>query len=256
MRLENRVGIVTGAGRNIGEAVAHSFANEGARVAVVDIREEPAKAVANAINQAHPGSALAIAADMSSSADVQRMVASVVSQWNSIDILVNNVAVTDHKPILQLEEDEWDLVMKVTLKSQFLCSKYVAKQMVEQGRGGSIINIASTSGHRGRADAIAYSAAKGGVLNFTRSLAIQLSPYKIRVNSVTPNRVGSPVGQETIAGGNREVTNLVGRQGMPPDIAAVVTFLASDDASFIAGADILADGGSLQGSMPFTRPQR
>ena len=192
MRLENRVGIVTGAGRNIGEAVAHSFANEGARVAVVDIREEPAKAVANAINQAHPGSALAIAADMSSSADVQRMVASVVSQWNSIDILVNNVAVTDHKPILQLEEDEWDLVMKVTLKSQFLCSKYVAKQMVEQGRGGSIINIASTSGHRGRADATAYSAAKGGVLNFTRSLAIQLSPYKIRVNSVTPNRVGSP----------------------------------------------------------------
>jgi len=253
MRLENRVGIVTGAGRNIGEAVAHSFANEGARVAVVDIREEPAKAVADSINQAHPGCALAIAADMSSSADVQRMVSSVMEHWGSIDILVNNVAVTDHKPILELEEEEWDRVIKVTLKSQFLCTKYVAKRMVEQGRGGSIINIASTSGHRGRADATAYSAAKGGVLNLTRSLAIQLSPYKIRVNSVTPNRVGSPVGQETIPGGNREVSNLVGRQGMPPDIAAVVTFLASDDASFINAADILADGGSLQGSMPFSR---
>ena len=253
MRLENRVGIVTGAGRNIGEAVAHSFANEGARVAVVDIREEPAKAVTEAINKAHPGCALAIAADMSSSADVQRMVSSVMERWGSIDILVNNVAVTDHKPILELEEEEWDRVIKVTLKSQFLCTKFVAKRMVEQGRGGSIINIASTSGHRGRADATAYSAAKGGVLNLTRSLAIQLSPYKIRVNSVTPNRVGSPVGQETIPGGNREVSNLVGRQGMPPDIAAVVTFLASDDASFIAAADILADGGSLQGSMPNPR---
>jgi len=253
MRLENRVGIVTGAGRNIGEAVAHSFANEGARVAVVDIREEPAKAVAEAINKVRPGSALAIAADMSASAEVQRMVASVVDHWGSIDILVNNVAVTDHKPILELDEEEWDRVIRVTLKSQFLCTKFVAKRMVEQGRGGSIINIASTSGHRGRADATAYSAAKGGVLNLTRSLAIQLSPYKIRVNSVTPNRVGSPVGQETITGGNREVSNLVGRQGMPPDIAAVVTFLASDDASFIAAADILADGGSLQGSMPNPR---
>lgn len=253
MRLENRVGIVTGAGRNIGEAVAHSFANEGARVAVVDIREEPAKAVAEAINKAHPGCALAIAGDMSSSSDVQRMVSSVMEHWGNIDILVNNVAVTDHKPILELEEEEWDRVIRVTLKSQYLCTRFVAKRMVEQGRGGSIINIASTSGHRGRADATAYSAAKGGVLNLTRSLAIQLSPYKIRVNSVTPNRVGSPVGQETIAGGNREVSNLVGRQGMPPDIAAVVTFLASDDASFIAAADILADGGSLQGSMPFSR---
>jgi len=256
MRLENRVGIVTGAGRNIGEAVAHSFADEGARVAVVDIREEPAKAVAEAINKAHPGCALAIAADMSSSTEVQRMVSSVVAKWDSIDILVNNVAITDHKPILELEEEEWDRVIRVTLKSQYLCTRFVAKRMVEQGRGGSIINIASTSGHRGRADATAYSAAKGGVLNLTRSLAIQLSPYKIRVNSVTPNRVGSPVGQETIPGGNREVSNLVGRQGMPPDIAAVVTFLASDDASFIAAADILADGGSLQGSMPFSRQPR
>jgi len=256
MRLENRVGIVTGAGRNIGEAIAHSFANEGARVAVVDIREEPAKAVAASINGARPGCALAIAADMSSSADVQRMVSSVMEHWGSIDILVNNVAVTDHKTILELDEEEWDRVIQVTLKSQFLCTKFVAKRMVEQGRGGSIINIASTSGHRGRADATAYSAAKGGVLNLTRSLAIQLSPYKIRVNSVTPNRVGSPVGQETIPGGNREVSNLVGRQGMPPDIAAVVTFLASDDASFINAADILADGGSLQGSMPSLRQPR
>ncbi len=256
MRLENRVGIVTGAGRNIGEAVAHSFAKDGAKVAVVDIREQPAKAVTDAINAAHPGAALAVAADMSSGTDVQRMVSSVVERWGGIDILVNNVAITDHKTVLELGEDEWDQVIKVTLKSQFLCTKYVAQRMVEQGRGGRIINIASTSGHRGRADATAYTAAKGGVLNLTRSLAIQLSPYGIRVNSVTPNRIGSPVGQETIAGGNREVSNLVGRQGMPPDIAAVVSFLASDEADFIAATDFLADGGSLAGSVPTPRQSR
>lgn len=255
MRLEKRIGIVTGAGRNIGEAIAHSFAREGACVAVVDAHEGRGRAVADAINEDHPGSATSIVCNVASGAEVQRMVAEVVGRWGGVDILVNNAAITDHKPLLELEEAEWDLVMAVTLKSQFLCSKYVAQRMVEQGRGGRIINIASTSGHQGRADATAYSAAKGGVLNFTRTLAIQLAPHGIRVNSVTPNRIGSPVGLDAIPEGMR-VSNLVGRQGMPPDIAAAVTFLASADADFITGADLLVDGGALAGGAPFSASGR
>ena len=162
---------------------------------------------------------------------------------------MNNAAITDHTPALDLEEEEWDRVIDVTLKSVFLTVKYVGRQMRDQGRGGKIINIASTSGHRGRADATAYSAAKGGVLNLTRSLAIQLAPYGVRVNSLTPNRIGSPVGQETMPETGRGVTNLVGRQGMPPDIAVGVVFLASAEADFIAAADLLVDGGSLAGGL-------
>ena len=255
MKLENRVAIITGGGRNIGEAVGHAFVAEGARVALVDVRVEAAQTVADAINAVTPGSAIAVAADVSSDADVQRMVSSVVTQLGGIDILVNNAAITDHTPVLDLEEDEWDRVIDVTLKSVFLCVKYAGRQMRDQGRGGRIINVASTSGHRGRADATAYSAAKGGVLNLTRSLAIQMSPFGVRVNSITPNRIGSPVGQEISPETGRGIVNLVGRAGVPNDIAAAAVFLASDDADFIAAADILVDGGSLAGGIPFvTQP--
>jgi NAD(P)-dependent dehydrogenase (short-subunit alcohol dehydrogenase family) len=249
MRLEARVAIVTGAGRNIGEGVAHLFATEGARVAVVDLDGRQAEAVAAAINAEHPGQALPIACDVSSSPDVQRLVNQVVDQWGGIDILVNNVAITDHDNILDLDEDEWDRVLRVSLTSVFLCSKYVARRMVERGRGGGIINIASTSGHRGRDNATAYTAAKAGVLNLTRTLAMQLARYSIRVNSVTPNRIGSPVG-EAVVPENREVTNLVGRRGVPHDIAAAAAFLASDDASFITAEDLVVDGGSLYAVSP------
>lgn len=250
MRLENKVAIVTGAGRNIGEAVGQAFVKEGASVALVDIRLDAVQAVADAINTANPGRALAIATDVSSATSVEAMVASTVSAFGGVDIVVNNAAVTDHTPCLDLEESEWDNVIDVTLKSVFLCVKYAGRQMRDQGRGGRIINIASTSGHRGRADATAYSAAKGGVLNLTRSLAIQMAAYGVRVNSITPNRVGSPVGQETIPQTGRGVSNLVGRQGMPPDIAAAAVFLASDESDFIAAADLLVDGGSLAGGLP------
>jgi NAD(P)-dependent dehydrogenase (short-subunit alcohol dehydrogenase family) len=248
-RLDNRVAVVTGAGRNIGEAIAHAFADEGARVAVVDLDARTAEAVTAAINAAHPGQALAVTADVSKGDDVRRLMATVADQWGAIDVLVNNVAITDRKTVLELEEDEWDRVMTVCVKSQFLCSKYAAERMIQAGRGGNIICIASTSGHRGRKDATAYSAAKAATLNLARSLAIQLAPYGIRVNSVTPNRIGSPVGQAEVPA-NREVSNLVGRRGEPRDIAAACVFLASDDAGFIAAADILVDGGSLAAGGP------
>ena len=249
MRLENRVGIITGAGRNIGEAIAHAFADEGARVAVVDLDTPSAEAVAAAINARHGGRALAVSADVASEGDVQRLMSTVAGQLGGVDVLVNNVAITDRKPVLELDVEEWDRVMAVCLRSVFLCSKYTARQMIEQGRGGCMINIASTSGHRGRKDATAYTAAKAGVLNLTRSLAIQFAPHGIRVNSVTPNRIGSPVG-EAVVPESRLVSNLVGRRGEPRDIAAACVFLASDDAGFIAAADLVVDGGALAAGGP------
>jgi len=250
MALENGVAIVTGGGRNIGEAVAHRFANAGVNVAVVDLRIDAANAVASAINVRRSGSALAIAADVSSPEDYQRVVKEVVDRWGSIDILVSNAAITDRRTLFELTLEEWNQVLGVNLTGVFLGAKYVGKQMADQGRGGRIINIASTSGHRGRQSGMAYSAAKGGVLNLTRSLAIALAPHGIRVNSVSPNRIGSPVGQESAPEGGREVVNLVGRPGTPEDIAAAVEFLASEGGDFVSGTDLLVDGGSMAG--PFS----
>jgi NAD(P)-dependent dehydrogenase (short-subunit alcohol dehydrogenase family) len=244
MKLDGRVAIVTGAGRNIGEAVATMFAREGARVALGDVDRGRAGAAADRINANHAGAALSLVCDVSVKGDVQGMVSAVVSHFGRIDVLVNNVAITDRKTVLDLDEEEWDRVLRVTLTSVFLCTKYAGRQMVQQGGGGSIINVASTSGHRGRSNATAYTAAKGGVLNLTRSLAIQLAPYRIRVNSLTPNRIGSPVGEDTVRE-RGSVKNLVGRNGVPLDVAKAALFLASDDAEFITAADLLVDGGAL-----------
>ncbi|HEX9443794.1 MAG TPA: SDR family oxidoreductase [Candidatus Binatia bacterium] len=244
MKLENKVAIVTGAGRNIGEEIARRFAAEGARVAVVDLDKARGEKVAGEINALHPDRALAVVCDVSSSADVEKMVRAVAQKWGGVDVLINNAALTDRKNILDLTEQEWDKVIAVTLKSVFLCVKSAARAMIEGKRKGRIVNIASTSGHVGRPDATAYTAAKGGVLNLTRSLAAQLAPHGIRVNSVTPNRIGSPVGEDVVPE-NRYVKNLVGRRGVPADIAAAVLFLCLEESDFITAADLLVDGGAL-----------
>ncbi|MEK6601293.1 MAG: SDR family oxidoreductase [Candidatus Binatota bacterium] len=244
MRLENKVAIVTGAGRNIGEEISRTFAQEGARVAVVDLDKGRGERVAGEINAAHRDHALQCICDVSSSSDVEKMVRAVAQKWGGVDILVNNAAWTDRKNILDLTEEEWDKVMAISLKSVFLCTKFAARSMVEQKRAGRIVNIASTSGHTGRPDATAYTAAKAGILNLTRSLAVQLAPHGIRVNSVTPNRIGSPVGEDVVPE-NRFVKNLVGRRGTPKDIAAAVLFLCSEESDFITAADLLVDGGAM-----------
>jgi len=246
LKLEKKVAVVTGAGRNVGEAIARAFVSEGASVAVVDVNEARARSVVESLNAERPDAALALQCDVTSSAEVERMVARVVQQWEGVDILVNNVGVVDHKTVLELDEAEWDRVIAITLKSVFLCTKQVAGRMVAKGRGGRIINIASTSGHRGRADSTAYPSAKGGVLNLTRSLAVQLAPFHIRVNSITPNRVRTEVGPGE-SPRSRTVTNLIGRQCIPEDVARLALFLASDDADFLTGSDFLIDGGVLAG---------
>jgi NAD(P)-dependent dehydrogenase (short-subunit alcohol dehydrogenase family) len=241
MKLRDQVAIVTGAGRNIGEEIAKLFAAEGAKVAIVDMDKPRGERVAGAIKAAG-GEAELFIADVSKGSDVAALVRAVADRFGRIDILVNNVAVSDNKHIFDITEEEWDRVLAVTLKSQFLMAKHVAQQMVAQGTAGRIVNIGSTSGFMGRGRAIAYSAAKGGVANLTRAMAAQLAPHKIRVNAIVPNKIGSPVGKDEFDS-TRPVPNMAKRPGQPEEAAKAVLFLVSDDSSFVYGANLFVDGG-------------
>ena len=244
MRLENQIAIVTGAGRNIGEDVAKLFVEEGAKVAVVDLDPARGSRVAGEINAKNPGKAISVVCDVASASSVDQMVQTAVKAFGGVDILVNNAAWTDHKTLFDITDEEWDRVMSVCLRSVWYCTRAAAKVMIEQKRRGKIINIASTSGHWGRKEATAYTTTKTGVLNLTRSIAVQLAPEGIRVNSISPNRIGSPVGQEEVPE-NRFVRNLAGRRGVPMDIAKAAVFLACDESDFIYAVDLPVDGGAL-----------
>jgi NAD(P)-dependent dehydrogenase (short-subunit alcohol dehydrogenase family) len=241
MKLSNQVAIITGAGRNIGAEISKTLAGEGARVAILDLDKDRSNKVAAEIVKSG-GEAAAFVADVAIEADIAHAVAAIVAQWGRIDILINNAAISDNKNILDITKEQWDAVIAVTLTGPFLMSQHVARQMVTQGSGGKIVNVGSTSGFFGRSRAIAYAAAKGGIANLTRAMAVQLAPYKIRVNGVVPNKIGSPVGKDEFDP-SRPVVNLVGRPGMPFDMARAVLFLVSDDSDFIAGNMLFVDGG-------------
>ena len=244
MKLKDQVAVITGAGRNIGKATAKLFAAEGARVAVVETHQGRGQSVVDEISHAGED-AILVLCDVSKSSDVQEMVKTVVARFGAIDILVNNAALTDHANILDSTEEEFDKVIAVSLKGPYLVTKYVAAQMVKQDRGGRIVNFGSTSGLIGRADGIAYAAAKAGVINMTRALAVQLSPHRIRVNCVVPNRSGSPVGFDDDVTGSRTFENLAGRLGTADDQAKAALFLVSDDSEFIYGHPLVVDGGVM-----------
>jgi NAD(P)-dependent dehydrogenase (short-subunit alcohol dehydrogenase family) len=241
MKLANQVAIITGAGRNIGEEAAKLFASEGAAVAVVDMDHGRAEKVASAIT-ASGGKAKAYVCDVSQEDQIVDTVKAVGADWGRLDILVNNVAISDNKHLFDITKAEWDRVFAVCLTAPMLFSKYAAKEMIKGGRGGKIVNVSSTSGHYGRTRAIAYTSAKAGVINLTRSLAIQLAAHNIRVNCVVPNKIGSPVGKDEF-NPDRKVINLRNRPGEPIDLARAMLFFASDDSDFIVGAELFVDGG-------------
>lgn len=244
MKLQGQVAIITGAGRNIGKAMAKLFAAEGAKIAVVEMNEGRGQAMVDGINNAGH-EAMLVLCDVSKSSDVQEMVNKVVTGFAGIDILVNNAALTDHANIFDSTEEEFNKVIAVSLKGPYLVTKYVAAQMAKQGRSGKIVNFGSTSGMIGRADGIAYAAAKAGVINMTKAMAVQLAPYHIRVNCIVPNRSGSPVGFDDDVTGNRTFENLAGRLGTAEDQAKAALFLVSDDSDFIYGHPLVVDGGVM-----------
>ena len=244
MKLDRQVAMITGAGRNIGKAMAKLFASEGAKIAVVEVHQGRGQAVVDEIQRSGQ-EALLVLGDVSRSADVRAMVDKVVERFGGIDILVNNAALTDHATILDSREEEFDRVVAVSLKGPYLVTQCVARQMVKQGRGGKIVNFGSTSGMIGRFDGIAYAAAKAGVINMSRAMAVQLAEYKIRVNCVVPNRSGSPVGYDDDVAGSRTVQNLAGRLGTAEDQAKAALFLVSDDSEFVYGHALVVDGGVM-----------
>lgn len=241
MKLSDQVAIVTGAGRNIGEEISKTLAREGAKVAVVDLdKGRGAKVVAEI--KAEGGEAETFIANMAVEAEISAVVQAVMARWGRIDILVNNAAISDNKTILDITKEQWDAVIAVTLTGPFLMSQYVARRMVVQGTAGRIVNVGSTSGFFGRSRAVAYAAAKGGVAQLTRAMAVQLAPHNIRVNGVVPNKIGSPVGKDQFDP-TRPVVNLRGRPGVPLDMARAVLFLVTDDSDFIVGNMLFVDGG-------------
>jgi len=243
MKLDGQIALITGAGRNIGKAMAKLFAAEGAKIAVAEMHEGRGQAVVDEINKS--GEAMLVLGDVSKASDAEAMVKKVAAKFGGIDILVNNAALTDHANIFDSTEEEFDKVIAVSLKGPYLMTKYAAEQMRRQGRGGKILNFGSTSGMIGRFDGIAYAAAKAGVINMTRALAVQLAQYKIRVNCVVPNRSGSPVGFDDDVAGNRTFENLAGRLGTADDQAKAALFLVSDDSDFIYGHPLVVDGGVM-----------
>ena len=235
--------LVTGAGRGIGRGIAERFAGAGASVAVNDIDGEAAAATAQSIRD-DGGTAMAVPADVSDSAQVGAMVDSIMAAHGRVDVLVNNAGVVS--PMLHfLEADEawWRRIIDVNLTGHFLVSHPVARIMAEQG-GGSIINMSSGGATRAHRSFTAYDATKGGIEALTRAMALDLGPYNVRVNALVPGSIdttGMPAGERALRGENVPL----GRIGEPLDMTGAALFLASDDAAYITGETLRVDGGML-----------
>ena len=244
--LQGRVALVAGVGPNIGQRVATLLAESGAAVVCVDRDADTAARCAAAVAAAGVDS-LAVAGDISTPDGVAKIFGQATERFGVVDALVNNAAVSIPHGTLNTTPEEWQLVMNVTLTGTFLMSQEFARRLIEAQKPGSMVNVASTSGHRGRKNAVAYCSAKGGVLNLTRALAMDLAPHKIRVNSVSPTKTGAAIGDDgSAAASARDFSEIpLGRLGTPDDQAHAVRFLLSDEAAFITGMDIRVDGGTL-----------
>jgi NAD(P)-dependent dehydrogenase (short-subunit alcohol dehydrogenase family) len=251
LSLEGKVALVTGAASGIGRGIALRLAEMGAFAAILDIDEARAAETAAEI-ESSGGAAVHLHCDVSSSADCRRAVATLIEKKGRIDILCNSAGIAIRKNIVELSEDEWDRTLDVILKSVYLLSHEVVPHMIRQG-GGSIVNIGSGWSLKGGPRAASYCAAKGGVVNLTRAIAIDHGRDNIRVNCVCPGDVDTGMlrGECAQLGENveafmREAANRpLGRVGTPDDVANAVLFLVSPMSSWITGAALVVDGGGL-----------
>ena len=260
MRLSGKVALVTGTSPNIGGGIAEVLAAEGAAVVCVDSRAENAADCARYIKSTD-ARALAVTCDVTDENQVAAAVAAAREAFGGIDILVNSAAFFNKKGVIDMTLDEWQRQLAVILTGSFLFTKHVAKSMIEQRRKGNIINIISTAGHQGEPDNIAYCTGKSGLLNFTRSAAMELVGHGIRVNSLTPTATDPAESIERAARWGRAVrtdTDQLNRLfepfrrrvpmqklPSPSDYGRAAVFLASDDAGMITGTDLRVDAGAI-----------
>jgi NAD(P)-dependent dehydrogenase (short-subunit alcohol dehydrogenase family) len=249
VKLEGKTAIVTGSRRGIGRAIALALAKEGANVAVSDINRADCQKVVDEIEKMDR-KGLAVQCDVTSTPEVEALVTKTVEKFGRLDILVNNAGIVAFKPFLELTDEDWDKLLGVNLKGQFLCARAAAREMIKS-QWGRIINIASiSSGGCGIAFPLVahYTASKGGVMALTEALALELTPRGINVNAICPGAIDTDMVKEIKEGVQLEPVLAripKGRLGRPEEIASLAVFLASEEADYITGAAIVVDGGWL-----------
>ncbi|HEY9201542.1 MAG TPA: SDR family oxidoreductase [Gammaproteobacteria bacterium] len=244
---KNKVALVTGGSLGIGFATAIAFAEQGAKVVIADVKQAEGESAVDKIKQAG-GDALFIKADVSSNADVEAMLAKTVAHYGRLDCAVNNAGIDgEHAPTAECSEDNWDRTIAINLKGVWLCMKYEIQQMLRQG-SGAIVNLASVAGVIGFQGLPAYCASKGGVIQLTRTAALEYAKQGIRVNAVCPGVIRTPMVENML----KDAPDLepvllqnepVGRMGTPEEMADAILWLCSEQSSFVTGHPLLADGG-------------
>ncbi len=246
MKLQGKVAIITGSSMGIGEAMAEAFGAEGARLVVNSRSQERARTVADRLTS-QGVEAIAVQADVSRKADCERLVRAAVDRWGRLDILVNNAGVNAIRPSLELSEEDWRRVLDTNLSGVFFACQAAGRQMVQQG-SGTILNVSSIYGHVGVPRRAAYVSTKHAVLGLTKVLAVEWARYGVRVLSIDPAYIKTPLDEMDQATGDYTDADIIrrtpmGRFGTLADVARAAVFLVSDDAAYISGSSLLVDGG-------------
>ena len=254
MHLSNRKALVTGGGRGIGRSISLRLAREGCSVVINYVKnrqkaEETAKEIKKSGHPVH-----VVRADVAKTGDAKRLIENAYEKLGGLDLLVNNAAVSFFQAWDEISEETWDRTIDTNLKGAFFCSKYAAEKMIASGNGGSIVNISSTNGRVAEADVLHYNASKGGLEMLTKSLAIELAPYGIRVNAVSPGLIETEHAMAFLkdpAFREHYFHHIpLGRFGSPDECTGAVVFFASEDSSYITGQSLVIDGGLIADQCP------
>ncbi|NPV69016.1 MAG: 3-oxoacyl-ACP reductase FabG [Firmicutes bacterium] len=243
-RLEGKVAVVTGGARGIGKALCEVFAREGAAVVVGDVQLDLARSVAGAIVESG-GKALAVPLDVGDKSQVTACFEAAVRQFGGVDALLNNAGINRDAFLTKMTEEQWDNVLRVDLKGAFLCAQAFAQVNSASGAGGAIVNISSISGLRGNMGQVNYSAAKSGLVGMTKTMALELARFNIRVNAIAPGFIDTEM-TRVVPEKVREICKAqipIGRIGSPEEVAKVALFLCCDDSSYVTGQTLSVNGG-------------